>query len=403
MKSLSYVTSVPNKDNPEFFAGIKKLLELTDGFQILIGDFNTVMDISKDRIESQHNNTKSNMVLQEMCEELLMTEVWRAKNQDQRRYSWYKCKPKLSASRIDYAIIPTGLIDCCDNCGYLTGLNSDHLAFFLYLNVTKCERGRGYWKMNATYLTNACFIATMNDVLDEVERSCVGKGKMEKWEYAKFKIREESLQYARRRASETELIIAQLSEKICDMEQDLPNANLDILARTKTDLEDFMQEKMKSCIFRSRANFVEFGEKPSKYYLNLEKSRYNAKTCNALYDKHGKLITDTNGLLHIQEQFYRELYKRNEGIKFDLINTYGVEVPSSYVAENEQSFTIEEMGRAAKQLPNGKTSGNDGLPIEFYKMFWPRIKTMLFEAVMEAYETKRLYNSALLGVINLIP
>ena len=55
------------------------------------------------------------------------------------------------------------------------------------------------------------------------------------------------------------------------------------------------------------------------------------------------------------------------------------------------------------QLSSGKTCGNDGLPIDFYKLHWRRLKRWLFEAITEAYELRRLHRTALMGVINLIP
>ena len=393
----------PNKDSPAFFEKIREVLTQSDGYIIVIGDFNLVMDVNRDRVGSTQNNENSLKVVKDVCDEFMLSEIWRAKNNESCYFSWYRSRPKLRASRIDYAIISQGLNDCCENCGYINGLHSDHLAYYLYLNVNHNERGRGYWKMNTMYITNQNYIQRINETLDEIERSCLTKTKKEAWEYTKFKIKETSMNYAKNRASEIELIISQLSEKICEMEADLTSVNMDILERSKTDLESFMTEKIKACMFRSKANFNEFGEKPSKYYINLEKSRYNARTCNSLYNDSGVLITDTVGILKIQENFYKKLYSRNKEIVFDLDNTYDVQVTEQYAEENEKTFTIEELGIAVKQLPNGKTCGCDGIPIEFYKLFWARLKETLYGVVCEAYEDECLHNSALLGIVNLIP
>ena len=393
----------PNSDNPQFFTFVQEAISTSDGYRIIIGDFNLVLDPSKDRIGSVHNKHKSLEILNNTCEELFLVDVWRAKNPDARRYSWYKCRPKLVASRIDLAIIPQGLLDCTDNVGYITGIHSDHLAVYLYLNVQKSERGTGYWKMNTTYLTKPDFVQEMNDIFDEVQLSCTSMSKKSKWEFLKYKIRKVSMEYARNRASEISLIIAQLSEKVTEMEADIASANPDLLEKTKYDLEGFVQEKVKACIFRSRATFYEFGERPSKYYINLERSRYDARTCNALYDPNNKLVTDTQGILRLQEQFYGELFRKNDEVCFKMDNIYDKEVTEAYRIQNSLPFSEEELGKAVKQLPNGKTCGSDGIPIEFFKLHWKRIKTWFFEAVMESYENECLYDSALLGIMNLIP
>ena len=269
------------------------------------------MNVNIDRTGSTQNNTKSLEVLKEISEEFMLSEVWRSKNPEKRYFSWYRSKPRLTASRLDFALVSVGITDACDNCGYINGLHSDHLAFFTYFNIIKNDKGSGYWKLNTSHLFNTQYITEINQLFDEIERSCDKKPKCEKWEYAKYRIREVSMDFSQRMASENNLIIAQLSEKICEMESDILHANLDLLERTKTDLEGFMQEKVKSCIFRSKATFTEFGERPTKYYMNLEKNRYNMRTCNALYNNAGSLVTDTKGILKLQEKFYGELYKEN--------------------------------------------------------------------------------------------
>ena len=61
------------------------------------------------------------------------------------------------------------------------------------------------------------------------------------------------------------------------------------------------------------------------------------------------------------------------------------------------------MAKDVKSLPNGKTCGLDGLPIEIYKMFWSRIKEDFCQLVNENYVNRHMNRSALHGVINMIP
>ena len=307
------------------------------------------------------------------------------------------------ASRIDFGIISQGMVDCCENTGYITGLHSDHLAFFLYIQLRKNPRGPGYWKLNCSHLTQQDYVNLINETIKQVNTLCVTKTPKEKWEYLKFRVREESMEYARNKASEISLIIAQLSEKVCEYEDNLEECDLNLLHQTKLDLEEFMDEKTKSCIFRSKANFAEHGEKPTAYFLNLEKARYNSRTCNALYDENGLLQTNTKAILALQERFYKNLYTADPEIRFAFDNTYGIELSEDYRAKYNVAFTIDEIQKAIKQLPNNKTCGNDGLPIEFYKLFWVKIKDAFMEMIEESYNTNQLPHSAMLGVINLIP
>ena len=147
-----------------------------------------------------------------------------------------------------------------------------------------------------------------------------------KWEYLKYRIREVVMKFSCNSASEINLIVAQLSDKLSEIEENLETADTDLLIKTKADLNDLTQGKAKSCIFRSNVTFAELGEKSTSYYLNMEKSRYNAKTCNALFNENGVLVTSQSGILKLQEKFYKDLYSKDTTVSFDAVNNYGIKV-----------------------------------------------------------------------------
>ena len=52
-----------------------------------------------------------------------------------------------------------------------------------------------------------------------------------------------------------------------------------------------------------------------------------------------------------------------------------VEIPQ--IPKEQQSFLdseilLTEISEAVKNMKNGKCPGTDGLPVEFYKIFWPK-------------------------------
>jgi len=70
--------------------------------------------------------------------------------------------------------------------------------------------------------------------------------------------------------------------------------------------------------------------------------------------------------------------------------------------ECEGRITIDKCQNIIKTFPLRKTPGNDGLPIEFYNVFWPSIGELLVKCFNEAYERKEMSNSQRQGVITLI-
>ena len=54
-------------------------------------------------------------------------------------------------------------------------------------------------------------------------------------------------------------------------------------------------------------------------------------------------------------------------------------------------------------MPNNKSPGPDGIPIEFYKQFWSSISEILFDSFRKSFKTGQLSPSQKKGVITLIP
>ena len=61
------------------------------------------------------------------------------------------------------------------------------------------------------------------------------------------------------------------------------------------------------------------------------------------------------------------------------------------------------MCKAVQDLPNNKSPGPDGIPIEFYKKFWSSISEILFDSFRKSFESGQLSPSQKKGVITLIP
>ena len=106
----------------------------------------------------------------------------------------------------------------------------------------------------------------------------------------------------------------------------------------------------------------------------------------------------------LQEQY--KFYKRlsNPRVKFALLNNSEEnKVSDKDKKELNQPITIEELHKSLLSLASNKTPGCDGLPPEWYRVFWEQIKIELFEAYKYAIKIGRLHLSGRRGVICLIP
>ena len=176
----------------------------------------------------------------------------------------------------------------------------------------------------------------------------------------------------------------------------------------KQQIEDIYTEKARGAIVRSRCQFTEEFEKPTKYFLNLEKANNKSKSIYSLTVK-GKRISKQEDILDAQKQFYCDLYSEpNKNNQLDSIDNYLqiMDLPCISSAADklcESELTLVEVKKAIKELAINKTPGPDGLPNEFYKAFFEDISDLLYMSYIEAFKNGFLCESQRQGVILLIP
>ena len=88
---------------------------------------------------------------------------------------------------------------------------------------------------------------------------------------------------------------------------------------------------------------------------------------------------------------------------FDAENCYGIYVPEDIKIIQEQQITKADLKSAVKLMKNNRTPGDDGIPVDFYKVFWLQLEEAFNEMMIAAYNTKKLCASTRRGILNLIP
>ena len=404
----------PNADTPQYFKEIASLLKNRHEHKVIVGDFNLTMDPEKDRKNTYHNNNNSRDELVEIMDEFYLKDLWRERNEDKKEYSWHKKidtgshnEPQnmRKASRIDMALITGGLDQQVKEIMYLSSLMTDHRAIYMVIQVSRFERGTGYWKFNNTFLQNSTFVEYMNKELDQTISSSHQKEPMEKWEIIKKRIKTASTKFARAKTNEQKLVIAQLSEKVNEYEERLPldQDEDNLYEQTKSELEDKVLERIAGVMFRSKARWYEEGEKNTKYFYSLEKAKYNAETCYKILDQKGEEVINPQQILQEQKEFYQKLYEADEDVSFNMDNTYEVFVPDDIRQEQDIQISLQDLQQAIKGMNNNKTPGQDGIPVNFYKVFWDTLKEPFNNMMLDAFNKGALHSSAREGILNLIP
>ena len=396
----------PNEDNPAFFKEIAKNLESRHEHKLVIGDFNLTLNVDLDRLNTYSNNSKAKEEVENMMDEFILKDIWRERNESARQYSWHKKSmgQHRKASRIDLALISAGLDQRAEMIMYITSIKTDHRAIYLVLEMKSSERGTGYWKFNNKLLLDKDFVQWMNLEIS-LTLECTTKDPSSKWEHLKERIKKSAQKYARKKASEQKLIISQLSEIVNNYEEQFPLKEEEdqIYQESKTELEEILLEKSTSIMYRSKVRWHELGEKSTKYFYSLEKARYNAKTCYKIINSEQQEVTKPDEILEEQRKFYQELYSKDEDVQFTLENNTGITVPQEIQQQQDIQISLDDIKEAIKGMKNNKTPGEDGIPIDFYKVFWSKIQHAYMEMIYHCFNKKQLNSSTRRGILNLIP
>jgi hypothetical protein len=181
---------------------------------------------------------------------------------------------------------------------------------------------------------------------------------------------------------------------------------------SKKYIEQYNKEQANGARIRSKVNWAEFGEKNTKFFLNLEKRNYKLKCITKLTDEKGTEISEPQEILTYEENFYKQLYTKKpdstpqveSNLNKEFFNDETIPKISDEEKQTcEKPITLEEMGIALKELKNGKSPGSDGFTADFYKFFWKMLKPTILDSLRYAQEQEYLSIDQRRGIINLIP
>ena len=176
---------------------------------------------------------------------------------------------------------------------------------------------------------------------------------------------------------------------------------------TNEKLDKIYQEKTNGIRIRSKCNWYEHGEKSSKFFLNLEKSRaVQNQIRNVLIDN-----IEINNQKDINKElylYYKNLFNERQHLSEHDINNFLNTVSNFPQLSTEQSqkfekgITEKELLEALKSMPNDNSPGNDGLTKEFFETFWSKVNKTFLSCVSHSFEKGELCTSLRQTIIKLI-
>ena len=402
----------PNDDNPDFFMEFFDQIEsFPNDHRIIGGDFNFVFNTNIDKYGGRKvTNHRSSEAVKTYMEDTDLVDIWRQQNPGRNMYTWCRKNPEYLASRLDFYLCSFGIANLVTKTSISPGFRTDHSAIKLDLSLAEDERGRGFWKLNCSHLSNREYVEEVKQVIRKTIEDNRDINDALKWEMIKLNVRGKSIEFSSRYKKQQEDKIKVLEGELNKLNKNQPLSALQVteMENIQLQLESIVKQKAMGAKIRSRIRWYEEGEKSTRYFMNLEKRNFNLKTVNRVCTNSGTFVENRQDILYELKNFYSKLYTKTEyGTSQNEYQEFlRVECPTLDNDERDMmnnEITENELLAALKLTQNNKSPGSDGLPAEFYKMFWHDIKEPLLNSIKYAHQTGLLSVTQREGIITLMP
>ena len=196
------------------------------------------------------------------------------------------------------------------------------------------------------------------------------------WDFLKISIKLAAQEFSKRKQRKLNSDKVPVTNLLIAAKQDLIAG--DYSAKTtidalKSQLKTIQRVQNEAVKIRSRARWLEEGEKPTKYFLKLESSRAQKNSVNSVYNSDGVEVSSQCEIERAHFDFYRTFSSREEidlNLQQELLTNVNLSLAENEIDLCEGNVTLAEITRAVRGLSPGKTPGSDGFPQEFYLKFW---------------------------------
>jgi len=331
-----------------------------------------------------------------MISNLDLKNVFRQLNKNIPGYT-YSNKSGSVKSRIDYILASPYVLNRVKKVYLLTPPKCpDHKAVILKLN-SECQLGNGYWKLNINHLKDDDFITLIRNTIDDVKQQMAGLNSRLLWDYCKLRIKEVSIEYAskmaQQRKSEISICEKRLEELDKLLETKLTHGDHLNLNTERNEIRSILDVYYKNesigNAIRARMKHIEFCDKNTKFFLNLEKKRQTNNIISSIYNKKGIIVNKSEEILEEGANYYRNI----EGSKIDeylagVMDNKCLDPLEASLCEG--IITDAECENIITTLSKNTSPGLDGLNSEFYMVFWKDIKDLVINSFNDAFTEGKL-------------
>ena len=423
-------------DRPNFFESIfNKCAMDTERFKLLAGDFNVPLNFNRDTLNIINDSRKRarGKILEKM-EDLGFKDIYRTLNGNRELYTWHSGDGSKK-SRLDYFLVSENLIPAIKKAGRGIFFRSDHRSVDIFVDFSGIKCGQKKWRytasmrqsqdirnviVNEIYESHFRYIDQSENALTKGDFFSVHPANIHDLTYNlpwgdllnvvlnDVKNAIISFESGQRRRAKDE--IKALQEEIALLEDD-PLSDQNRYTVMKNRYDELIDAETVEKLTNRQDSFKLDGERPSSFFLNLEKNRVSEKYIPRLREGN-VIITDQVKIERSIREFYKDLYSNKDNLRTGLsIEEYiGAEgraaapkLAADLANSIEGNITLEEIWEVLKKSKDSSSPGLSGIGYSFFKDFWPHFGNLLVNTFNEAFILGKLPDFMSKGIISLLP
>ena len=401
----------PNKhsDRENFFATLWRLA-FRNVDTIVAGDFNCVPDAVLDKWGGDDTfGDKGIPQLHAFADSLSLEDVFRAKYPTEKLFTWFN-GPHSVGCRLDRFYTPHAWRSRVrDHKGIPFSYSDHHLVSITVQLGHSNPRGRGVWKFNTRLLKSENFCADVNNFWPQWQsEKPVFSDPRVWWDAGKLQLKEIAIAHSVKAANTRKRERAALDREFHNLQSRAdPNnaAHCHRLLEIKDLLRAMDDEATEGCILRSKEQWTELGEKPTRYFYQLENSHQTRHAIHEIRVDNNNTVKTSRGVLRECNAFYSTLYTE-EPVDRESQDWLLEQLDSTLSSEDqalcEGELTVLECHEALSRMESGKSPGSDGFPAEFYSRFWGLLGRDLVETLNFSFREGFLSASQRRGILRLL-
>ena len=259
--------------------------------KILAGDFNCI-ESDRDKFGGKFTSVNE---LKELRKNVRVVDIWRKLHGSLLQCTWFNAS-KTIGSRLDKFFIPQDLVPTVISCEILPSVLSDHDSVNLVFDVKGfSSHGPGVWQLNLELLKDYRFCELIKATITEhVEYQHCFPSLHEWWGFLKISSRDIAQDFGKSKQRKINYDKVTATNLLIKAKRDLLAG--DDSARIRIDrLESELQApnfvNQESLKIRSRAQWLEEGEKPTKYFFALKSTRRDKNSIKVVYNSGGDKVS----------------------------------------------------------------------------------------------------------------